>query len=308
MREPRSGPPAVVAVLGPTGIGKSRVALELARRLDGEVVVADSRQVYRRLDIATNKPEPAARAAVRYHMLDVADPETSYNAHEWVRGARQAVERIRAAGRLPIVEGGTMLYVDALLDGYSLAEVPARPERRRELEGLGRQELEGLLRSLDPEAQVDVRNPVRLVRAIEVLEALGPPLARARRRVPPAWLAIRVGLTAPLPAVDRRLAERSRRQVERGLVEETRRALQEGVPPEAAVLSGIGYAEALAYLRGELSAEELPERMAASNRRYARRQLRWLRRDPRIAWFQAEPDPLPAILDFLRPLLFGESR
>jgi tRNA dimethylallyltransferase len=308
MPEPPSAPPAVVAVLGPTGIGKSRVAFELARALDGEVVVADSRQVYRKLDIATNKPEPEARAAVPYHLLDVADPEASFNAHEWVRGARRAVEEIMAAGRLPILEGGTVLYLDALLEGYSLAEVPARPERRRELAELGQQELEQLLRSLDPEAQVDVRNPVRVVRAIEVLEALGPPLARARSRVPPPWPAIRVGLTAPLTVVDRRLAERSRRQVERGLVEETRRALSEGVPPDAPVLSGIGYAEALAHLRGELSLEELPARMAAANRRYARRQLRWLRRDPRIEWFQAEPDPLPAILDFLRPLLFGESR
>src|SRR5262249_36635871 len=150
----------------------------------------------------------------------------------------------------------------ALAEGFSLAGVPPRPERRAELERLPLAELAGLLHELDPAAVVDERNPVRLVRAIEVLEVAGPPLARLRTRTPPAWTPVRIGLTADLEVIDRRLAERSRRQVERGLIEETRAALAEGVRPDAPVLTGIGYAEALMHIRGEVSLEELPEVMA----------------------------------------------
>ena len=154
--------------------------------------------------------------------------------------------------------------------------------------------------SLDPDPGVDLRNPVRMIRAIEILLAAGPPLRRLRSRSAPPWRPLRIGLTAPLQVIDSRLEERSRRQVQRGLVEETQAALEAGVAPTAAVLTGIGYAEALAHIRGELALEELPEAMARSNRRYARRQLRWWRRDGRVRWFEIEPDPLPGILSYVR--------
>jgi tRNA dimethylallyltransferase len=146
---------------------------------------------------------------------------------------------------------------------------------------------------------VDLANPVRMIRAVEVLEALGPPLKRLRTRTAPEWNVVRLGLTAPLSTIDRRLEARSRRQVERGLVAETQAALDAGVPPSAPVLTGIGYAEALAHIRGDVSLEELSNVMSASNRRYARRQLRWWRRDARIRWFEIEPDPMPAILNYV---------
>lgn len=290
----------VPLILGPTGIGKSRAAFEVARALGGEIVVCDSRQVYDRLDIATNKPSAEDMREVRYHLVGIADPRTTYTVFEFVAAANSAIADIVARGRLPVVEGGSMLWADALAEGFSLAGVPPRPERRAELERLPAAELAGLLHELDPEAEVDERNPVRLVRAIEVLEVAGPPLARLRTRRPPPWTPLRVGLIADLEVVDRRLAERSRRQVERGLIEETRAALAWGVPPDAPVLTGIGYAEALMHLRGEVALEDLPEVMARSNRRYARRQLRWLRRNPAITWFDATGDPVPGILGFLR--------
>jgi tRNA dimethylallyltransferase len=152
---------------------------------------------------------------------------------------------------------------------------------------------------LDPDPGVDLHNPVRMVRAIEVLEAAGPPLRRLRRRTPPPWKPVRVGLVAPLEVIDRRLDERSKLQVERGLVAETLAALDAGVPAAAYVMTGIGYAEALKHIKGELTLAELPLAMARSNRRYARRQLRWWRRDPRVQWLDIEPDPLPAILKYV---------
>src|SRR5690348_6962539 len=211
----------VPMILGPTGIGKSRAAFEVARALGGEIVVCDSRQVYDRLDIATNKPSPEAMRAVRYHLVGVADPRTTYTAFEFVEAANAAIADIAGRGRVPVVEGGSMLWADALAEGFSLAGVAPRAERRAELERLPLAELVGMLRRLDPEAEVDERNPLRLVRAIEVLEVAGPPLASRRTRRPPPWTPLRAGLTAELDVIDRRLAERSRAQVERGLIEET---------------------------------------------------------------------------------------
>ena len=286
-------------IVGPTGIGKSQLALRLAKELGGEIVVADSRQVYQRLDIATNKPSREARREVRYHMIDFVDPATGFNAAEYVSGARAAIDDIASRGRVPIVEGGTMLYVDALCDGFSLAGIPPNPELRKELESLEISELRPRLLAMDDDPGVDLNNPVRVIRAIEILEAAGPPLRRLRTRTPPQWRPVRIGLSAPLEVIDRRLAERSVQQVARGLVAETQAALDAGVPDTAPVLTGIGYADTLAYIGGRLTLEELPHAMARSNRRYARRQLRWWRRDERVRWFEIEPDPLPGILNYL---------
>jgi len=290
----------VPVIVGPTGIGKSGLAFEVALKIGGEIVVADSRQVYQRLDIATNKPSVDQRSRVRYHMIDFVDPAASFNAAEYVEGARAAIDDIAARGRVPIIEGGTMLYVDALCDGFSLTGVPPNPDLRSELGQLDAAELSERLLTLDPDPGVDLRNPVRMVRAIEVLEAAGAPLRRLRRRTPPPWQPVRIGLVAPLEVIDRRLDERSQTQVERGLVAETQAALDVGVPATAYVMTGIGYAEALAHIRGELTLAELPLAMARSNRRYARRQLRWWRRDSRVRWFDIEPHPLAAILNYVK--------
>ena len=293
----------IPVIVGPTGIGKSELAFRLARGLHGEIVVADSKQVYQRLDIATNKPTPEQRRAVPYHMVDFVDPTAGFNAADYVRGASGAIADITGRGRVPVIEGGTMLYVDALCDGFSLTGVPPDPELRAELEALDPSALRERLLQLDRDPGVDLQNPVRMIRAIEVLQVAGPPLRALRTRTPPPWKPLRIGLTAPLEVIDRRLEERSRKQVERGLVAETQAALDAGVPQNAPVLTGIGCAEALAHIRGELTLEELPHVMAQNNRRYARRQLRWWRRDPRVRWFEIEPDPLPAILNYVKAAL-----
>src|SRR5215831_7298761 len=289
----------VPVVVGPTGIGKSQLAFDLATRLDGEIVVADSRQVYQRLDIATNKPSAEQRRIVRYHMIDFVDPATSFDAARYVAGARAAIEDIASRGKQAIVEGGTMLYVDSLCDGFTLTGIPPNPELRAELDRLEVPELRARLLAMDPDPGVDLQNRVRIVRAIEILTAAGPPLRALRTRRPPDWHAVRIGLTADLDVIDRRLEERSRRQVERGLIMETQGALDAGVSPDAPVLTGIGYAEAVACIRGQITPDALPAMMARSNRRYARRQLRWWRKDPRVRWFAIEPDPMPGILKYL---------
>jgi len=290
----------VPVVVGPTAIGKSAFAFALALEMGGEIVVADSRQVYQRLDIATNKPSPEQRQRVRYHMIDFVDPATTFNAAEYVEGARAAIDDIGSRNRVPIIEGGTMLYVDALCEGFSLAGVPPNPRLRKTLSRLSPSDLTARLLALDPDPGVDLRNPVRVIRAIEVLETAGPPLRRLRKRTPPPWHAVRIGLIADLEVIDRQIEQRSQAQVRRGLVAETKAALDAGVPPTAPVMTGIGYAEALAHIRGGLTLEELPTAMAQSNRRYARRQLRWWRKDPRVRWFGIDPDPMPAILNYVK--------
>jgi tRNA dimethylallyltransferase len=239
------------------------------------------------------------RARVRYHMIDFVDPAATYNAAHYVEGAHAAIHDIALRGRVPIVEGGTMLYVDALCDGFTLTGIPPNPSLRAELDGLDLGALQSRLLAVDPDPGVDLKNPVRVIRALEILDAAGPPLHRLRTRTPPPWRPVRIGLTAPVDVIDSRLDKRSREQVERGLVGETQAALDRGVPPSAPVLSGIGYAEALAHIRGELTVEELPIAMSRSNRRYARRQMRWWRRDDRVRWFDIDPNPLPGILRYL---------
>ncbi|HVD01597.1 MAG TPA: tRNA (adenosine(37)-N6)-dimethylallyltransferase MiaA [Candidatus Dormibacteraeota bacterium] len=284
----------IPVVLGPTAVGKSRVAFDLALTLGREIVVVDSRQVYRRLEIATNKPFPQERARVRYHGLDLADPEDGFNVHLYVEAVAPLL-----ASRPVVVEGGSNLYVDALMDGLTLAGVPPNGARRAELEELSTTGLAATLEALDPAADVDLANRRRLIRAIEVLEVAGPPLAALRKREKPAWEAIRIGLELPRDELAARIAERCRRQLERGLVEETRQALEAGVAAASQALSGTGYAEAVAFIQGRISEPELPELMTRNNRRLAKRQLTWLRRDTRITWFSASPDPVPAILSYL---------
>ncbi|MFI5282343.1 MAG: tRNA (adenosine(37)-N6)-dimethylallyltransferase MiaA [Candidatus Dormibacterales bacterium] len=290
----------VPVIVGPTGIGKSELAFRLALALNGEIVVADSRQVYQTLDIATNKPSRDARRRVKYHMIDFVDPRRAFNVAEFVQGANQAIDDIQQRGLVAIVEGGTMLYVDSLCDGFNLAGIPPDRSLRSELEALGREALAARLLAMDPDPGVDLNNPVRMIRAIEILASAGPPLRALRTRTPPRWKPLRIGLVAALEVIDHRLEVRSIEQVRRGLVDETRTALDAGVPASAHVLTGIGYAEALAHIRGELPAGELAAAMARSNRRYARRQLRWWRRNPLVRWFELEPDPLPAILNYVQ--------
>lgn len=272
----------------------------MAKAVGGEIVVADSRQAYQRLHIATNHPPDEYRREVRYHGIEFADPiEKTVNVHDFLAVATRAIADAEQRGVPVIVEGGSMLWVDALTEGYDLARVAPDPARRAELRQMTVAELAAAVRRLDPGAALDFRNPARLVRAVEILEAHGPPLNRWRRREPPPWRFGRVGIEAPMPVIERRLAERCREQVARGLVAETREALAAGLPRHHPVLTGIGYAQALDFIEARITESELPVRMLQANRRYAKRQLAWFKRHPATRWLAAEPDPVPGILSVL---------
>ena len=295
-------PPPLAAFVGPTASGKTDLSLALAERLPLEILVADSRQVYRGMDIGTAKPDAAARHAVPHHLLDLVDPDASFTVADWVAQARPLVPEIWASGRLPLVVGGTGLYVSALLDGHDLASQPWSPEVRlelaAELEAEGLPALVTRLETLDPAAatRTDLRNPRRVLRALERA------IAGGGASTPPAnhpWSGrlTLVGVSRPRAVLDARIGERSAGMFANALLDEARALAARGYGPELPALSGHGYREALAVLAGELNIEDAVAITARHTRQYAKRQMTWFRRDRRIIWLDAGDGPASDLAD-----------
>ena len=271
---------SVPVIVGPTAVGKTAVALALAELLPMEIVSADSRQVYRRLDIGTAKATPRERERVRHHGIDVVDPGTRYSAGRFARDANQWISEIRARDRLPVVVGGTGLYVRALADGL-FVEPEMDVARRRRLAGfIDRLEAVDLVRwaaRLDPDFQGGGRQ--RATRAVEVALLTGHSLPHWQRHARQAG-AIRpwyVVLSAPRPVLHQRIERRSADMVRRGLIEEVAAVLSEGHARHAPGMDGVGIREAVEYLMGERSRESVAEAVALRTRQYAKRQETWFR-------------------------------
>ena len=288
----------IVAIVGPTASGKSALALRAAERTGGEIVTADSRQVYRGMDIGTAKPTAAERRRVPHHCIDLVDPAEPYDAARYQRDGRAALADIAARGKAAYVVGGTGLYVRALLDGLLLDAAPTDPavratlERRAAAEGGGALHRE--LARIDPgaAARVDPRNERRVVRYLE--------LALLAGRVPQERGAKvecrRVGLDVPRPWLDERIGARVRQMVDDGVLEETRRLIDQGVDPRLPSMSGHGYVHWAAHLRGETTLNVAIAATAKDVRAYSRRQMTWFRRDPDIRWVDpTTTDPLPLL-------------
>jgi tRNA dimethylallyltransferase len=287
--------PPLIAIVGPTASGKSDLALALAGRLPVEILVADSRQVYRGMDIGTAKPDAAAQAAVRHHLIDLVNPDDSFTVAQWVDRARSLLPELADRGRLPAIVGGTGLYVSALVDGHDYASQPWSPELRARLgEELAADGLEPMARRLaaaDPTTakRIDLRNPRRVLRALERAGAGGGGAAPSSDPYP-GRIAM-LGISRPRDVLYRRVDERARRLFGEGLLEEVRALLDAGYGAELRPMSGHGYREAVHHLAGEWSLEEAMEVTARRTRQYAKRQLTWFRRDPRIMWLSAGDGP-----------------
>jgi len=302
-------PPAapLVAVVGPTAAGKSALALKLARARSGEIVSCDSLQVYRGLDIGSAKPTPSERAEVRHHLVDVADPGEPFSAAAYARLARAALVDVAARGRLAVVAGGTGLYLRALLQG--LFEGPSRDEAlRRRLEGLaerfGDARLHRLLARVDPEAAVRIRarDRVRVVRALEVYHLTGRPISEGQRGGAAPLRGFRglvVGLDPDRAALREAVQARTREMLARGLIEEAR-GLVERHGPHLRPLGSIGYRQAVAVVRGEMSPEEAEASIVTETMRFAKRQRTWFRhQQPDVVWFARPDEALAAALRWL---------
>ncbi|MGH2357941.1 MAG: tRNA (adenosine(37)-N6)-dimethylallyltransferase MiaA [Candidatus Limnocylindria bacterium] len=287
----RQHPTPLVGIVGPTASGKSELAFALAHRLPVEILVADSRQVYRGMDIGTAKPDPAARASIPHHLLDLVAPDQPFTVAEWVERARAMVPAVAARGHLPLIVGGTGLYVTSLVDGYDYAAQPWSPELRArlgaQLETDGLAALARRLEAGDPEAaaRIDLRNPRRVLRALERVEAGGGGVA-PRAEPWPGRLAL-LGLSRPRAVLERRIDDRARRMFETGLLDEVRALLDAGYGDDLAPMTGHGYREAARHLSGEWPLAEAVAVTARRTCQYAKRQLTWFRRDPRIVWLPA---------------------
>lgn len=285
--------PSIGVLVGATATGKSELAVAVAERIGAEILAADSRQVYRGLEIGTAKPPPGARRRVAHHLIDLVAPDEAFSVADWTRLARASIAEVAGRAALPLVVGGTGLYVASLLDGYDYGWAAPSPEIRRRL--WARLELEGLdsiatsLVQLSPEvaAGTDLRNPRRVVRALERLEAGG----LLPGGTPYAGRVVRIGLHRQPEILDRRIGSRTRSMFDAGLIDETRALLAEGYDPARPALSGIGYAEVARHLAGGWSLGETIEAIVRRTRQYAKRQLTWFRRDPRIVWIDAGDRP-----------------
>jgi tRNA dimethylallyltransferase len=286
----------VIAIVGPTASGKSALALRVAERLGGEIISADSRQLYRGMDIATAKPSAAERARVPHHLIDVADPGERYDLFRFQRDARAALAAIRARGRVALVAGGTGLYVRALLDGLDLAALPHDAEVRARLESEAPVVLYERLRRIDPEAasRVDPRNLRRVVRYLEVATIAGGAVPRRRDATVPA---LRIGLRPPREVLAGAIERRVRDMLAAGVLDETRVLVARGVDPRLPSMSAHGYVHWAAHLRGQIDLETAVARTTRDVRAYSRRQMTWFRRDGAIRWYDPTTvDPLDEIL------------
>ena len=279
----------MVTVVGPTGSGKSALALDLAERFSGEIVNCDSLQLYRGFDIGTAKTPPSERRGVPHHLFDVLEPQMGYSAGEYARQARTVIAQITARGRLPVIVGGTGFYLRALLAG-----LPPLPGRDEELRSrlLGKEQtrpgsLHHLLTRLEPAAagRIHPRDVQKLTRALEVRLLTGRSLpAPAQARPLEGYVNAKIGLNPDRAVVNQRLDARAVAMFNSGLIEEVRRLLAEGATGAEKPFASLGYKQALRHLRGELTLEEAIASTQLETRQYAKRQWTWFRRDPEIFW------------------------
>jgi tRNA dimethylallyltransferase len=298
-------PLPVIAVVGPTAAGKSGLSLELAQALGGEIVNADSMQLYRGMDIGTAKLAPAQRRGVPHHLLDIWDVTRTANVAEYQELARGSIEDIHARGRLPVVVGGSGLYVRAVIDNLDFpgTDPNLRDRLERELAEVGTAPLHARLSRLDPAAAAAILpgNGRRIVRALEVLELSGRPFSATLPGYESVYDVVQIGLQMPRRELDERIARRVADMWQAGFVAEVRGLAQVGLRDGRTASRALGYAQVLRFLAGEWPEEQAAGETTAATRRFARRQESWFRRDPRIVWLAAsEPDLVGRALATIR--------
>lgn len=292
----------VVVLVGPTAIGKTEIAVVLAKAMDTEVLTADSRQVYRGMDIGTDKPSLAVRSGVPHRLIDLVDPDQAFNAGAYRRQALQEIDRMHHDGRIPLVVGGTGLYIRALIRGLW----PAPPTDwilRRQLEGEARAQgieyLHQKLARVDPQLanRLHPHDQSKIIRALEVFQVLGRPLSEVHQRhafSDQPFSCLIVGLTRDRQALYQRIDERVEAQLAKGLVQETQRLLDKGYGRDLGSMKGLGYKQIAGYLQGEYDYAEAVRRLKRDTRHYAKRQLTWFRKEPSVSWLAIDQQESPA--------------
>jgi len=302
-----SAPPqvgTVVAVVGPTAAGKSALSIAIAHAIGGEVVNADSMQLYRGLDVGTAKLTLAEREGVPHHLLDIWDVTEPASVAEYQRLARAAVDDVLARGRVPLLVGGSGLYVRAVLERFEFpgTDPVVRERLERELTEVGPAPLYARLREADPDAAAGILpgNGRRIVRALEVIELTGAPFTAALPEPTPYYPSVQLGVDLDTALLDERIALRVDRMWADGLVAETRDLVGRGLADGRTASRALGYQQVLRFLAGELTEAEAHDETVRATRRFVRRQRSWFRRDPQIHWLDsATPELIPAALRLL---------
>ncbi len=306
--------PNILVICGPTASGKTALAAELALRFGGEVVSADSMQVYRRMDIGTAKPTRSEQRGVPHHMIDVAEPEENYSVARYVADAVPIVDGILARGKLPIIAGGTGLYIDHLVAGRQFAPFQPDSGLRPQLQARAREEglpaLYAQLAQVDPDAagSIHPNDEKRIIRALEVFLSTGKPLSqhdRESRALPSRYTPLTIALNfAQRPHLWERIDRRVDQMMAQGLEGEVRALLESGIPPDCTAMQAIGYKELAAAIRSGRPAADGAEEVKLRSRQYAKRQLTWFRRNRDARWFEWEKIPdFSAALSFSTELI-----
>ncbi len=278
---------ALVVILGPTASGKSALGIALAQHFHGEIVSADSRQVYRGLDIGSAKVTPAEQALIPHHLLDVVDPQDIYTVSQFQHDAIAAINNILARGRQPFLVGGSPHYIQAVIDNLDIPQVPPQPKLRAELEARPLADLLAQLEELDPQSAttIDRNNSRRILRALEVCLVTGKPFSEQRGINQSLYNSLILGIQWPRDVLYRRIDKRIDERMQQGLVEEVENLLTGGVAHERLEAMGLEYRFVSRWLRGEFTNEaEMVQRLKYATHDFVRRQLSWFRKDQRILW------------------------
>jgi tRNA dimethylallyltransferase len=305
----------VIAIVGPTAVGKSELALHLAQYFPIEIISADSRQVYRYMDIGTNKPSLAERASVPHHVIDVIEPDEDFSLAMYHQLAMEALEAIQQKGKLPLLVGGSGLYVWSLVEGWKIPEVPPDQKLRCQLEARAEQEdsqsLYRELQDIDPMAaeKINPSNTRRIIRALEIYHITGQPPSQLQRKKAPSFPILVIGLTRERSELYRRIDGRVDKMIQGGLVEEVEQLLKRGYSPSLPSMSGIGYKQIGQFLRGEMTLPQAIDKIKYETHRLARHQYAWFRiGDSRIHWFdtsEAETKANIVALNKMKGLIEG---
>ncbi len=287
--------PKAIAIVGPTASGKTALSISLAYHFDGEVISADSRQVYRGLDIGSAKITPGEMAGVPHHLIDIVDPATVYTGADFKREGELVLADISTRGKLPIVAGGTFFYLELLKGTMQSAPVPPNPTLRAILEQKTTAELFTELQTKDPRRAktIDPDNPRRLVRALEVIDAIGSVPPVTTNDLPYDWLTI--GIDVPIEILNERIYTRILDRLKIGMIEEVETLHQNGLSWDRLEAIGLEYRYLSLHLQNKLNKDEMIEQLTNKSRQYAKRQRVWLKNDPNIVWLPFPADPEAAI-------------
>ena len=275
----------LIVILGPTASGKTKMAIELAKIFNGEIVSADSRQIYRGMDIGTDKVKAEETSGIPHYLIDIINPDQEFSLAQYKKMAIEKIKEIQKRNKIPFLVGGTGLYIQAIIDNLAIPSVKPDLKLRHQLEEKNLSELQAMLKKLDPKSfeKIDLNNPRRLTRALEVCLKTGRPFSEQTKKGQPLFNFIEIGIKIPSEEADEKINQRVDWMIKNGLIDEIKNLIKK-YSLDLPAFSGIGYREIIQYLQGKISLDEAIQEIKIHTRQYAKRQMTWFKKDHRIKW------------------------